>query len=101
MKNDNIEILSYEQLICFINDYYDTSRDLVYFVVESALDVMIYTFSDNEETKQQFMDKVKNHIEFLKTIPNDFERPLWLLEEPCLQSEFSVKKLVPKRKKIS
>jgi len=97
MKKDNIEILSYEQLICFINDYYDTSRDLVYFVVESALDVMIYTFSDNEETKHQFMDKVKNHIEFLKNIPNDAERPLFLLEEPCLMSEFSVKLLVPKR----
>ena len=97
MKNDNIEILSYEQLICFINDYYDTSRDLVYFVVESALDVMIYTFSDNEETKEEFLYKVKNHIEFLKTIPNDAERPLFLLEEPCLMPEFSVKMLVPKK----
>jgi hypothetical protein len=97
MKKDKIQILSYDELICFINDYYDTSRDLVYLVVESSLDVMIYTFSDNEETKQQFMDKVKNHIQFLKTIPNEAERPLFLLEEACLMSEFSVKKLVPKR----
>jgi hypothetical protein len=58
---------------------------------------MIYTFSDNEETKEEFLNKVKNHIEFLKTISNDAERPLFLLDEPCLMSEFSVKMLVPNR----
>ena len=97
MSKDNLNILSYEQLICFINDYYDVNKSLVHSVVQIALDLMIYTFSDNEETKQQFMDKVKNHIQFLKTIPNDAERPLFLLDEPCLMSEFSVKKLVSKR----
>ena len=97
MSKDNLNILSYEQLICFINDYYDVNKSLVHSVVQIALDVMIYTFSDNEETKQQFIDKVKNHIQFLKTIPNDAERPLFLLDEPCLMSEFSVKKLVSKR----
>jgi len=97
MSKDNLNILSYEQLICFINDYYDVNKSLVHSVVQIALDVMIYTFSDNEETKQQFMDKVKNHIEFLKTIPNDAERPLFLLDDPCLMSEFSVKMLVSNR----
>lgn len=97
MKKDNLNILSYEQLICFINDYYDDNKSLVYLVVESSLNVMIYTFSDDEETKEEFLNKVKNHIEFLKTIPNDAERPLFLLDESCLMSEFSVKKLVTKR----
>jgi len=97
MKEDNLNILSYEQLISFINDYYDDNRDLVYSVVQIALDVMVYTFSDNEETKEEFLNKVKNHIEFLKTISNDAERPLFLLDEPCLMSEFSVKMLVPNR----
>ena len=97
MKKDNIEILSYEQLICFINDYYDTNRGLVYSVVKSALDVIIYDFKDNEETKEEFLYNVKTHIELLQTIPNDWERPLFLLEEPCLMSEFSVKMLVPKK----
>ena len=97
MRKDNLNILSYEQLISFINDYYDDNRDLVYSVVQIALDVMVYTFSDNEETKEEFLNKVKNHIEFLKTISNDAERPLFLLDEPCLMSEFSVKMLVPNR----
>ena len=97
MKEDNLNILSYEQLISFINDYYDDNKSLVYSVVQIALDVMIYTFSDNEETKEEFLNKVKNHIEFLKTISNDAERPLFLLDEPCLMSEFSVKMLVPNR----
>jgi len=97
MKKDNLNILSYEQLIRFINDYYDSNKSLVYSVVQIALDVMIYTFSDNEETKEEFLNKVKNHIEFLKTISNDAERPLFLLDEPCLMSEFSVKMLVPNR----
>jgi len=97
MKKDNLNILSYEQLIRFISDYYDSNKSLVYSVVQIALDVMIYTFSDNEETKEEFLNKVKNHIEFLKTISNDAERPLFLLDEPCLMSEFSVKMLVPNR----
>jgi len=97
MKKDNLNILSYEQLISFINDYYDDNKSLVYSVVQIALDVMVYTFSDNEETKEEFLNKVKNHIEFLKTISNDAERPLFLLDEPCLMSEFSVKMLVPNR----
>lgn len=93
-----IKINSFESLIDFIEHYYDTNYKEVIEATQSALSVFILTFSDDKgkptETKEQFIEKVTNHIHFLKTLPASHEGPLFLLNE--VNSEFEVSKLINK-----
>lgn len=93
MKKDNTNILSFEQLIDFINDYYDLNVQLVYKVVQSALNVTIFTFGD-AEPKDRFINKVKKHYEFISNLPTGAEAPIFLTNEPKPLSEFSIKDII-------
>lgn len=52
-----VEVLSFEQL--YFADYYDTIRFLIYY----------YTFKDNIEKKLEYVDKLKQYLNFVPT-PN-------------------------------
>lgn len=93
-----IKINSFNALIDFIEHYYDTNYKEVIEATQSALSVFILTFSDEKgrptETKEQFIEKVTNHIHFLKTLTVGQERPFFLINE--VNSEFEVSKLINK-----
>ena len=91
MKPQKIE--SIDQLLEFIDEYYDTEhKSTVLKAVEGYLNVK--TMELFKESKEVFIQKVINHYDYIKTLPEDAEQPVFLTHNPS--EEFNIKSLVKK-----
>lgn len=88
MKTQKIKDI--DDLVRFIDEYYDTHKSTVLKAVEGYLNVK--TMELFKESKEVFIQKVINHYDYLKTLPADAEQPIFLTHNPS--NEFEIKDLV-------
>lgn len=77
MKKQKINTIN--DLLDFIDKYYDTNLGVVSKVVSKYFDVIIFHWQN--ETKEDFMNKVKEFYRQLQDIPPHYERPIFLSTE--------------------
>lgn len=84
------EINNIDDLLKFINDEYDTNRQIVLDVVQKIFDVVIVSFSN--ETKEQFLNRVDNFYKTFYLENNTNELPRFLMSK--YGDEFNIKHIV-------
>ena len=87
MKPQKIEDIN--DLVRFIDEYYYTHKNTILKAVEGFLNVQTMQFF--EESKEVFIQKVMNHYDYIKTLPEDAELPIFLTHNP--KEGFNIKNL--------
>ena len=87
MKPQKIENIN--ELLSFIDEYYYTHMNIVLKAVEGFLNVQTMEFF--EESKEVFIQKVMDHYDYIKTLPEDAELPIFLTHNP--KEGFNIKNL--------